>query len=108
MAGLLIAFTAYLAHLVRKKVRKKCGCGGVLGDALVGQALLLRNGVLLTAAVILLLLSLYLPPGYSPGLDLLLSPERGAPPAAWVGTALGLALGGAAVALYIRLRPKEL
>ena len=108
MAGLLLMFTAYLAFLVRKNVRKKCGCGGVLGDALVGKALLLRNGVLLGATAVLLILSLYLPPPYSPGLDLLLSSDLRPHPAAWAGAALGLALGLATVALYLRFRPKEL
>ncbi len=108
MVGLLSLFTAYLAFLVKKKVRRKCGCGGVLGDALVSQALLLRNGVLLTAASGLLALSLLLPSSYSPGLDLFASPEPNPPPAAWAGTILGLALGAAAVALYVRFRPREL
>lgn len=105
--ALLLVFTAYLYRAWRRQTRRKCGCGGVLGDAAIGQAILLRNGFLAAAGLLLWLLVVR--GGNAAGLDRLLDGGNGAalPAAAWAGTGAGLVLGGAALALWLRFRPQE-
>lgn len=108
LLALLLAFTAYLYRAWRRQTRKNCGCGGILGDAAIGQAILLRNGFL--AAATLLLWLLVAGGGNAAGLDRLLDGGgngAGLPAGAWAGTGAGLALGGAALALWLRFRPRE-
>ncbi len=101
---LLAVFTVYLYRAWRRQVRKKCGCGGVLGDAMIGQAILLRNGILGLGAGALL--ALVAGGGRAAGVDLLL--RQGVPAfpfETWAGSAAGLLLGGAAFGLWLRFRP---
>lgn len=106
--ALLAAFTVYLYFAWRAQAREDCGCGGILGDARLGRALLVRNGVLAGAALGLLLL--VAGGGTAAGLDRLLQPtggRGGLPAAEWAGTLTGLILAGIALALFLRFRKPD-
>ncbi len=113
---LLVLFTAHLARLVIRRQRRRCRCGGLLGDHLVTQALLLRNGVLLAGAAVLLATELALASDLS--LDCALAgclpwqqlrPPAGpsAAGASLAGSVVGLALTAASLHLYRRHRPRD-
>lgn len=110
LLALLLAFTAYLYRAWRKQSRKRCNCGGVLGDAVIGQAILLRNGVLAAAALVLWLL--VADGGSAVGVGHLLQIQSfggsvDVPAAAWGGTAAGLILAAAGLGVWVRFRPRE-